>query len=482
VLKPAFLSEYIPSTVLVRVTRRKDRFHPEAGTIYVTGEIASTLWPDVSPNTRRSRAKKLHGTPVEFAPGVVDSLENPVFPLDLQTYTPGVPIVPLDKLLMDGQHPLCTIGEEFQDMGPDGVVSYLRHKISKMMAIDEGLSETTLAEDTTVDGSHYLRGTRIYRRATCPPPPAPVVVEVMKLGVPYISVMEDYLSDAPEVFVRADITQPCTLSMADYLQHTSNWSKRNGWCIDPPTGAEMTPNAGILAALREHLKGLDLEITGLQCRNLAYYSDGNDMNGEAIPDEITPSFYSGHRNFYGKNQKPLLYLGEAWCLVFKSPVAEFAGVHMYFATEDQYLKSCDATLPLAAEKYRQAPWGDGFIFICSDWCQRNGSKNYSRGIDLSNPHRRCCSIREWIVQDYAQVCLRNGHAHPWGGEELISTGGFDPYAYAMKLASICGTATGVDFSSLETSSSEDSTDEEEDEEPQEDEDYAEDDESVETSE
>jgi len=295
------------------------------------------------------------------------------------------------------------------------------------------VSETveTAVSDTHLDGDlgYTLRGSMIKRVYSGEALPRPDELLIAALAGPGVAA---YFFDTSNfsvklTSVKIDPAADIPNKEAWLASALKSWSQRNTWICDPPTSLEFGDKRAMYEALNKHLDGLGIIVTGLSLRNIVYMSDGNfELSPDAYPRtyKCPANFYcpewhdrEDYESIYNvlwtsdwRHRRPMLYAGQAWCVTIAPPGTKvFApDLHIYFAEPDQYINAYKNIRPEFAEEFEKDPWGDGFIFICSDWCQRNGTANYHRGIDLLTPRRRHCSLREWITTDYVQRAAKLG--------------------------------------------------------------------------
>jgi hypothetical protein len=207
---------------------------------------------------------------------------------------------------------------------------------------------------------------------------------------------------------------------------------RSGWNRDYPTYLEFEDNQEMLERVKEHLAPIPgLKITYLRKRWLGYFSDGGfSLTPDAINGNKTGKVIKYLQGNFdqplqladgSKSQddigQPCIYLGEAWVMHFTVDNKNVLGNGnlVAFATPEQFVKAYENARPDLLEGF--IPWSD-FIFISSDWCERNGSTNYSKGIDLQTPHQRRMSLLHWIIGPCASRCLR--HGMPFQGLQVLN--------------------------------------------------------------
>jgi len=188
-------------------------------------------------------------------------------------------------------------------------------------------------------------------------------------------------------------------------------NEHGSWNIDPPHVNELDRDLHdeMLDLCKQHLKVMPtIELTSLSSRFVAYFSDGGfDLTPEAINRTVDKKKIWFSRELglvYCEAQptpgaviinKPCIYFGEAQCVGFNVFGQDYLnGNRVYWATPAQFVKAYETTRPELLKDFKA--WGD-CIFISSDWCERNGSKNYGIGIDLQTPHQRRLTLFTWIV-------------------------------------------------------------------------------------
>jgi len=197
----------------------------------------------------------------------------------------------------------------------------------------------------------------------------------------------------------------------------SNWSARNIWNSDPPSSIEFEDNTEMLAQTKKHLSLIPgLEITYLRKKNLVYCSDGGfSVSPDAADKSYQPSFTKE------RISRPILYSGNAWEIRFTIDGKDYIrNNHIYFCTPDQYVASMKemGRGDLVGKDF--VPWSD-LLWISSDWCERNGSRNYNEGIDLSSPNHRRLPLYQWILGPFFQKCIESGLGNPLEGYVAVTS-------------------------------------------------------------
>lgn len=219
--------------------------------------------------------------------------------------------------------------------------------------------------------------------------------------------------------------------------HTAH---RHDFCWDYPSRREMVSREEyeeVFKAIEDEILNFvpGAEVKSIAKRWLAYVSDGGfDFTDDAInhPKLGRGKVYAWNRHEpppkglehtifvptgekvpagYGDVGRPVIYLGEAWTVYFRILGSDYLSeeCYAYFATPEQFKAAYIDTRPDALEQFR-AP--RGMIFVCSDWCERNGSWNKQRGIDLHSPLRRTMAFWQFIVGPVVAKALANGKEIP----------------------------------------------------------------------
>lgn len=200
----------------------------------------------------------------------------------------------------------------------------------------------------------------------------------------------------------------------------------------PASTIDRTDNKEMLKKVREHLKNLPgIEITYLRKVYLCYLSDGNSS---LTPDRINARSKLAYDNTIPIDKNPLLlvtnksekpgycvvnypciYLGEAWQVGFTVGGVDYLkGCKVFFTTPETFEREYKKHRKSLVKGFK--PWSD-LIFICSDWCERNGTKNYSKGIDLQTPHQKRMSLSDWIIGPFCQHAQTNCKVHPFASKK-----------------------------------------------------------------
>lgn len=349
----------------------------------------------------------------------------------------GSTVLSLFQELMTLSHKEFSIGEPC-DL--DGLKNYCLKALDDVTSSSASIVEKVISADKKPDkagdSNYALRGSRIVYKSGKQEVPANIITFFKALEPPLFLLPSTINTSDSLVFEGVDITMP---GKTKFSEISGGAWKRNHWCIDPPSELELTPNEEMLAKVNKHLEGLGATVTGLSLRNLAYYSDGGfALTPDALPKTFVPPFSNEHVSG-GHVTSPLIYCGEAWCVTITHEKCNSHGLHIYFTTPDRYIKAYQDVRPDIAELYKKEQWGeDGLLFICSDWCERNGKKNYNNGIDLQAPCRLRKSLRDWLLSSYTQKYMSNGIVPFKNIKILQSKGPSKEYTSAMhRLDAIC---------------------------------------------
>lgn len=168
----------------------------------------------------------------------------------------------------------------------------------------------------------------------------------------------------------------------------------------------------VFEQIRKHLAQFPaIQLIDIAKKYICYTSDAGSLRWELTPDAVNQPRFNRHfdleqdehgiyhykmKEGCNSSERAIIYIGECWAVYFTVGGEDvLKGNRVFVATPKQFKKAYQGLRDdLIPEDWE--PWSD-FMFISTNWCERNGNVNYGRGIDLSSPHQRKLSLFGWII-------------------------------------------------------------------------------------